>query len=118
MTQEKFIEQMTTLAKFLKTHCDDKHTSESKKDISLNLTYKGEDLNFVAATSLCKDCEELYRYAHERLLNCPHDIKPSCRKCPHPCYEKDRWKQMAKIMRYSGMKLGLTKLKNIFKFSN
>ncbi|MDO5045791.1 nitrous oxide-stimulated promoter family protein [Campylobacter sp.] len=117
MTEQKFIEQMSTLAKFLKTHCDDKHLNEAKKEISIDLFYKGENLNFTVNTTLCKECEELFRYAHERLLNCPHEIKPSCRKCPHPCYDRDRWRQMAKIMRYSGMKLGLVKLKKMFRLA-
>lgn len=117
MTQEKFIEQVSTMARFLKTNCEDNHSSAPKKDINLRLGYKGEDLNFNVSTTLCKECEELFYYSHERLGECPHEIKPSCRKCPHPCYEKSRWKQMAKIMRYSGMKLGLVKIKNFFKFS-
>ncbi|WP_169942382.1 nitrous oxide-stimulated promoter family protein [Campylobacter sp. RM15925] len=116
MTQEKFIEQVSTMAKFLSINCKDNHPSAFKNEINLNLAYKGENLNFNVSTSLCKECEELFYYAHERLSQCPHEVKPSCRKCPHPCYEKSRWKQMAKIMRYSGMKLGLTKIKKMFGF--
>ncbi|WP_170018412.1 nitrous oxide-stimulated promoter family protein [Campylobacter sp. RM16190] len=115
MTNEKFIEQVSTLAKFLKTHCNDKHLDEAKKEIGIDLFYKGENLNFMVSTTLCKECEELFRYTHQRLLECSHEIKPSCRKCPHPCYERDRWKQMAKIMRYSGMNLGLIRIKNLFR---
>ncbi|NLM99553.1 MAG: hypothetical protein GX170_05965, partial [Campylobacteraceae bacterium] len=44
-----------------------------------------------------------------------NEEKPSCRKCPNPCYEKDRWKLLAKIMKYSGMKLGLLKIRKMFK---
>lgn len=114
MTQEKFIEQVSTLAKFLKANCEDNHSQATKQEINLSLIYKDKDLDYSVYTILCKECKELFYYAHERLSECPHEIKPSCRKCPHPCYEKSRWKQMAKIMRYSGMKLGLTKLKKMF----
>ena len=117
MTNEKFTEQVTTLAKFLQTYCGDKHALEPKREINLELIYKGENLNNSVRAQLCAECEQLFLYAHERLLGCLHDIKPSCRKCPHPCYEKPRWAQMAKIMRYSGVKLGLVKLKKIFTFS-
>lgn len=49
-------------------------------------------------------------YSFERLLNCPHEEKPSCRKCINPCYGKKEWKETARIMRSSGMKLGLTSI--------
>ena len=117
MTNEKFTEQVTTLAKFLQTYCTDKHALGPKREINLELIYKGESLNHSVQAQLCAECEQLFLYTHERLLACSHDIKPSCRKCPHPCYEKPRWTQMAKIMRYSGVKLGLVKLKKIFTFS-
>ena len=117
MTNEKFTEQAVTLAKFLQTYCADKHALKLKREINLELTYKGKNLNDSVRTQLCAECEQLFFYAHERLLACSHDIKPSCRKCPHPCYEKPRWTQMAKIMKYSGVKLGLVKLKKIFTFS-
>ena len=45
MTNEKFTEQVTTLAKFLQTYCGDKHALETKREINLELIYKGESLN-------------------------------------------------------------------------
>ncbi|CUU69450.1 Nitrous oxide-stimulated promoter [Campylobacter hyointestinalis subsp. hyointestinalis] len=53
-------------------------------------------------------------YANERLQNCPHGEKPKCRKCPHICYDKNELKYVVKIMKSSGMKLGLNKLKSFF----
>lgn len=68
MTNEKFTEQVTTLAKFLQTYCGDKHAPETKREINLELAYKGESLNRSVRTQLCAECEQLFFYAHERLL--------------------------------------------------
>ena len=64
---------------------------------------------------LCAECRELFLYAHERLQACPHEEKPRCRVCKNPCYERTYWKKMAKMMRYSGMRLGFLKLKEKLK---
>lgn len=109
MTSEKFNQEATTLVKFMQTFCDDKHTG-NKKTIDMNITYKGETTRLSAC--LCDECEELLGYAINRLENCPHEIKPKCRKCKAPCYERPRYKQMAKMMMYSGVKLGLSKIKS------
>ncbi|WP_256365475.1 hypothetical protein [Campylobacter iguaniorum] len=37
-----------------------------------------------------------------------------CRKCPHICYEKSELKFMVKVIRSSGIKLGLSKIKSLF----
>jgi hypothetical protein len=115
MTKEKFKNEIETLKKFFEIYCRDKHQNRTEKKYEIE--YKNEFFDF--SVSLCEDCHNLLSYAIERLKECPRDPKPRCRNCPEPCYEKDKYKQMAKIMRYSGMKLGLTKaakrLKNLFK---
>jgi hypothetical protein len=115
MTEEKFKGEVETLKKFFPIYCNDKHTGQFLKNY--HITYKNLILDFNIV--LCEECHNLLSYAVARLTECPNDPKPRCRKCPNPCYEKDKFKQMAKLMRYSGMKLGLTKaaqkLKNIFK---
>lgn len=60
MTNEKFTEQVTTLAKFLQTYCTDKHALEPKREINLELTYKSENLNDSVRTQLCAECEQLF----------------------------------------------------------
>ena len=77
------------------------------------LSYKNQDINL--ELDLCENCLTSINYSFDKLLICPHEEKPRCRVCPNPCYEKDKWKALSKIMRYSGAKLGLTKLKNKIK---
>ncbi len=105
MTFEKFESEIKTLEKFFPIYCNDKHSGQFEKEYVV--PYLNNTIEF--KINLCEDCHELLRYAITRLQECPNDPKPRCRKCPNPCYEKERFKQMAKMMRYSGMKLGLTK---------
>ena len=112
MTFEKFEKEINTLKKFFPIYCNDKHTGQFKREYKVS--YYDKNIDFTI--SLCKECHELLSYAITRLQECPNDPKPRCRKCPNPCYEKDKFKQMAKMMRYSGMKLGLTKAAKKLKF--
>jgi hypothetical protein len=117
MTIEKFEKEIKTLDKFFSIYCHDKHENQYKKEYII--PYKNKTFNLTP--NLCKDCHFLLNYAISKLQECPNDPKPRCRNCTNPCYDKDTYKQMAKMMRYSGMKLGLTKaakkLKNLFKKS-
>jgi len=115
MTFEKFTTEVETLKKFFQIYCEEKHENRFLKNYSIE--YHGNSLEFSA--NLCDECHSLLNYSIQRLQECPHDPKPRCRKCENPCYEKDKYKQMAKMMRFAGMKLGLTKaakrLKRMFK---
>jgi hypothetical protein len=115
MTEEKFIYDSKTVLKFIQYYCDNKHESVHRNKDSLTLSYNTKDLEIALDYSLCKECEQALAYSHARLQECPHEEKPSCRKCDDPCYEKKEWKLLAKIMKYSGMSLGLLKIKKIFK---
>jgi hypothetical protein len=114
MTQEKYEIEINTLKKFYEVYCKDKHENPSEKNIKLS--YKGKDFNL--DLNLCEECHEAISYSFDRLQTCPHDIKPRCRTCPTPCYEKPRWKHVAKVMKYAAVKLSLSKIKtrvkNIF----
>ncbi|MEA2049469.1 MAG: nitrous oxide-stimulated promoter family protein [Campylobacterota bacterium] len=109
MSDEKFQNEIETLDKFITNYCTKNHNNQ--KDILIIKTYNNQ--KYKIKTKLCSDCESILRYSTQRLEECPHDIKPRCRKCPSPCYEKQQWKQLAKIMRYSGFQLALNKIKNL-----
>jgi len=115
MTTEKFSTEVETLKKFFTTFCHNRHKDQQK--FFKVLTYN--DKNFEVDLHLCKECSDLLNYAFNRLLECPYETKPRCRTCQTPCYEKDKWKKTAKLMMYSGMKLGLTRIRkfamNLFK---
>lgn len=110
MQTQKFITEVNTLKTFYELYCNDKHQNQISRHISLQYDLENIDFDF----HLCDECTSLLEYSIQRLQECPHDPKPRCRKCPNPCYDKPQWKQNAKLMRYSGIKLGLIKLKKIF----
>jgi hypothetical protein len=114
MSEEKFISDTQTVLKFIQTYCDCKHAQKKTKE-SLQIAYKNKNLLHINF-ELCSTCKETFLYSVARLQECPHEEKPRCRNCPNPCYERSRWKELAKIMRFSGMKLGLIKLKKVFSF--
>lgn len=114
MTEEKFVSEVETLKKFIETYCHNKH---KKLDISLqNRVLKYKSLSYDFQTNLCSKCEEVINYSIERLNECPYEEKHRCRTCPNSCYEKKQWQTVAKIMIYSGINLGISKLKKRFKF--
>lgn len=117
MTNEKFINDTKTVLKFIQIYCENKHKDANKEKNNLNLVYKDKDMNISLDYHLCNDCKNTLIYSYERLQECPHDEKPRCRKCPNPCYEKPQWKGLTKIMKYSGMKLGLIKVKKFLSLS-
>ena len=111
MKTEKFTSETQTLKKFFEIHCKDKHKNQISyfKQLEYNNCIIKVDLE------LCEECKNLLQYSFDRLIECPHEIKPRCRTCPTPCYEKQEWKKVAKLMRYSGIHLGLTKIKKFLK---
>lgn len=116
MTKEKLQQDCQILLKFMQLYCDEKHKELPKNEKDFEILFQGEFVDKLKL-NLCETCEENFIYSYQRLQNCPHEIKPRCRNCKNPCYEKTKWKTLAKIMRYSGIRLGLVKLKSIFKKS-
>ena len=111
MTNEKFEGEVETLKKFFELYCDNHH--EHQKEHCKQLVYN--DKKTCKEFYLCSSCIELIDYSLERLKECPHDPKPRCRTCKTPCYSKPEWKKVAKLMMYSGIHLGLSKIKKFYK---
>lgn len=106
MTTEKFQAEILTLKKFYEYYCEHQHENIIHKNIVL--TYKNK--SFSLDLNLCENCFEAINYSFDRLKECPHEVKPRCRNCPTPCYEKNRWKNIAKVMKYSAVRLGFSKV--------
>ncbi len=115
MTFEKYTTELTTLTRFVEHYCTDHHHDISRKSHNITIKYAGERSEPLEAL-LCEECAEMVAYAMARLQGCPFDDKPKCRKCPNPCYERPMWKKLAKIMRYSGVRYGLEKVRTAMRF--
>ncbi len=114
MTIEKFEKDARTVHKFIQLYCDQKHKNRKKTEKFIEMIYNNQNLGKLEYR-LCEECEKTLKISYANLQSCPHDEKPSCRKCPAPCYDKTDWKKLAKIMKYSGMKMGLLKIRKLFK---
>jgi len=113
MQNDKFKSEVQTLKKFFELYCNNKHTNQ--KNHCKELVYHYEKIH--VDLELCEECIKLIHYSFDRLIECPHDPKPRCRTCKTPCYSKEEWKKVAKLMMYSGIQLGVGKLKKFLKFN-
>jgi len=111
MTFETYTREVTTLTTFVSCYCNDKHGDRERTAQNIALHYGTEEGAPIEAT-LCDECLGTVEYGMMRLKSCPFDEKPKCRKCPDPCYERPMWKKVAGIMRYSGIRLGVLKVRS------
>ncbi len=58
------------------------------------------------AGDLCDQCQQLERYALERIDRCPYrSEKLACVKCPVHCYQPDMRARVRQVMRYTGPRM-------------
>ncbi|MBD3824584.1 MAG: nitrous oxide-stimulated promoter family protein [Epsilonproteobacteria bacterium] len=108
MDKNKLQSEAATLKLFFESYCEG---NSHAKRLVRDFTCRHRDFECTMQVELCDECVAMVGYAIERLEKCPYEEKPKCRKCKEPCYEKSMWKKTAKVMRYSGMRLGLLKAK-------
>lgn len=54
----------------------------------------------------CESCEELYRYARQRVLKCPFGEKKSaCGSCPIHCYRPEMRARIREVMKFAGPRM-------------
>jgi hypothetical protein len=59
--------------------------------------------NHNSRNGLCESCNDLLKYAQQRLEKCPYgNNKPVCSNCKIHCYKKDYKEQIKTVMRFSG----------------
>ena len=92
------------LANFVSIFCRENHREKDKsifriKDPRVRRSLRNKDL------ILCMDCQKLLNHGIAKLLLCPYDPKPICKKCPTHCYAPDYREKMRRVMRFSGLYL-------------
>jgi len=56
--------------------------------------------------ALCSECDQLLRYAEQRIKNCMlKEKKTTCAKCPVHCYKPNMREKIKKVMRYAGPRM-------------
>ena len=91
------------LADFSGVYCRENHRSEEKNPFYID-EQRLEALN-EKQIGLCADCTRLLAHGIAKLLQCPHDPKPMCKKCTVHCYAPGYREKMKDVMRFSGLYL-------------
>ena len=90
------------LAGFISIFCREKHGGRSKGAF----TVKDDRLHKVLGDKelvLCEDCRKLLNHGVAKLLLCPYDPKPMCKKCTTHCYAPGYREKIREVMKFSGM---------------
>ncbi|MBO8138249.1 MAG: nitrous oxide-stimulated promoter family protein [Desulfotomaculum sp.] len=91
MFRRNTYKDVEVLLKFIETYCIYHHKNQSKTKIQNK------------QVELCPTCSQLAVYAAKRLMLCPKDPKPSCKKCDIHCYAPQYREQVKKVMKFSGI---------------
>ncbi|OGO19295.1 MAG: hypothetical protein A2144_08350 [Chloroflexi bacterium RBG_16_50_9] len=95
---------LKVLRDFISVFCREKHSGQAKdvfpvKDERLHDALGDKELR------LCVECARLFNHGTAKLLLCPYDPKPMCKKCETHCYAPGYREQIREVMRFSGLYL-------------
>jgi len=97
----KKAKDIRVMRNFIAIFCRENHQVEKKdvfpvEDARLRQSLGDEEL------VLCQDCSRLLNHGIAKLLLCPYDPKPMCKKCATHCYAPGYREKMQQVMRFSG----------------
>ena len=91
------------LADFISVFCREKHRDEIKNIFPIKEERLHRLLNH--NLRLCQNCSKLLNHGIAKLLQCPYDPKPMCKKCLTHCYAPGYRERVREVMRFSGLYL-------------
>ena len=92
------------LSNFVSIFCRENHRAQAKSSLPI----KDDRLRRILDTKdlvLCGDCRKLLSHGIAKLLLCPYDPKPMCKKCPTHCYAPGYRESVREVMRFSSLYL-------------
>jgi hypothetical protein len=95
---------MRVLADFISIYCRQHHPAASRDPV----VFQDERLTTILEAKklkLCPQCGKLLGHGATKLVLCPYDPKPACKKCPTPCFAPFYRQQIRQVMRFSGIYL-------------
>ena len=98
---EKKSKDIRVLSDFIAIFCQENHQAESKDTFPI----KDDRLRNILGNKelvLCQDCRKLLNHGIAKLLLCPYDPKPMCKKCPTHCYAPGYRESIRQVMSFSG----------------
>ena len=90
---DKKSKDLRVLRDFVAIFCRENHRTESKNTFS------------VRDARLHQALGELLSHGMAKLLQCPYDPKPMCKKCETHCYAPGYRERIREVMRFSGRHL-------------
>ena len=99
----KKAKDIEVLGEFTAIFCSENHNVKEKAVFII----KDERLQSLndKQIDLCPDCTRLLNHGIAKLLQCPHDPKPMCKKCTTQCYAPGYRESMREVMKFSGLYL-------------
>ncbi len=92
---------LKTLSGFISIFCRENHRTQEKSAFPMKDERVQQSLGSLSLV-LCPDCQKLLRHGMAKLLQCPYDPKPMCKKCLTHCYAAGYREKMREVMRFSG----------------
>lgn len=88
------------LMSFVSDFCDAKHRHAPRRAVAL----RGCELQWMCdhGPVLCADCARLLQHAVVKRSVCPHDPKPTCRRCGTQCYAPRYRRLIRQVMAFAG----------------
>ena len=90
--------ELRVLADFIVIYCRELHRDFEKPV----LTYPKLATLLKPGDILCPECVRLLAYGMGKLMQCPHDPKPMCKKCQTQCFTDEYRAAVRRVMRFSG----------------
>ena len=97
----KKAKDIRVMRNFIAIFCRENHGERTRdafatKDVRLYKVLGNKEL------LLCDDCRKLFSHGVAKLLLCPYDPKPMCKKCTTHCYAPGYRERIRQVMRFSG----------------
>lgn len=93
---------LKVLTGFVSIYCQQKHAEDTKSPLALRSDILKQVLGG-KEIMLCRDCSRLLSHGIAKLMLCPYDPKPMCKKCKTHCYAPGYRDKMRIVMRFSGL---------------
>ncbi len=101
---DKKSKDLKILAEFVHIYCREKHRDAEKEAFQVTDERVRQSLGDMEL-SLCPDCAKLLSHGMAKLMLCPYDPKPACKKCETHCYAPGYREKVREVMKFSGMYL-------------
>ncbi len=95
---------LRVLGNFIAIFCRENHPELTKNILPVKDERLSQALGDIEL-ELCQECSRLFQHGAAKMLLCPYDPKPMCKKCETHCYAPGYRERIREVMRFSGLYL-------------